>query len=404
MRRLLLAGVMGAALAAPIITSAMAQTVPTDPQGFSPYNTHGTLDENINTPVVRNAPALGLSSIYGLNPCSLGASVGVTTPLFGIGGAISTTDKDCETRNTAALAITGLKDEEAGREIMCVIKEFREAVARLGKPCIADQSSRPVAVNTPPAPAIAQQAPTQQPSLAVTKPGEIAPNAPAFCQTPGLVLSSYPECTQSHATQTESSGAKPIAGRDHYIVRASAKKPEVTAVEKKSEEPAAERQTPQNTFKLDPVAARPTNVVALLSQRRATMLAAGDTSAVRLIDERLASLETTPIEHAATTRPAQQRPAQSQEPPGMMATLMERGAAMAAAGDIVAARLFYERAAAAGSGQAAIEIGKTYDPQYLAQIHSVGIRANPMLAASWYQRAIAMGDTDAASLLRVASR
>ena len=114
----------------------MAQPVQTDPQGFSPFNTHGTLDENINTSTIRNSPALGLSSIYGLNPCSLGASAGVTTPLFGIAGAISTTDKDCETRNTAALAITGLKDEAAGREVMCIIKEFREAVAQLGKPCM----------------------------------------------------------------------------------------------------------------------------------------------------------------------------------------------------------------------------------------------------------------------------
>ncbi len=359
---------MGAALSAPVLVPAMAQTttVPTDPNGFSPYNTHGSLDENINTSTIRNAPALGLSSIYGLNPCSLGASAGVTTPLFGIGGAISTTDKDCETRNTAALAITGLKDEEAGREIMCTIKEFRDAVARLGKPCIVDRSSNPIAVNTQPAPAIVQQASTQQPSPAVlasvTKPGEIAPNAPAFCQTPGLMLSSYPECTQPRAAQTE-----PATGRDHHIVRASAKKPQANAVEKKSEEPATESQTPQNTFKLDPVAAQSTNIVALLLQRRAGMLAAGDTSAVKLIDERLAWLEKTPIEHAATTLPAQEpsRPAQSQEPLGMVAALIERGAAMAAGGDIVAARLFYERAASAGSGQAAIEVGKTYDPQVL---------------------------------------
>ena len=52
-----------------------------------------------------------------------GRLAGVTTPLFGIaGGAISTTDKDCETRNTAALTITGLKDEATAREIMCEVR------------------------------------------------------------------------------------------------------------------------------------------------------------------------------------------------------------------------------------------------------------------------------------------
>ena len=165
-------------------------------KSLPPYNTHGTLDENINTSTIRNAPALGLSSIYGLNPCSLALLPGVSTPLFGIAGAISTTDKDCETRNTAALAITGLKDEAAGREIMCTIPQFREAVARLGKPCIGDQPPQRVALQQqPPVQPVAAQVAT--PAVPVAAKPTLAPNAPTFCNTAGLVLSAYPECTAS---------------------------------------------------------------------------------------------------------------------------------------------------------------------------------------------------------------
>jgi hypothetical protein len=194
MKSLLLAGLMGAALAAPIVSPALAQPVQTDPNGFSPFDTKTTLNENLNTPIVRNAPALGLSSIYGLNPCSLGASVGVTTPLFGVGGAISTTDRDCEVRNTAALAITGLKDEAAGREIMCGIKEFREAVARLGQPCITDKSI-PVAAGTAPVAAAGTAPVAAVQPVSVPPPVKVAAGAPAFCNTPGLVLKAYPECS-----------------------------------------------------------------------------------------------------------------------------------------------------------------------------------------------------------------
>jgi len=60
----------------------------------------------------------------------------------------------------------------------------------------------------------------------------------------------------------------------------------------------------------------------------------------------------------------------------------------------------YKRAAAAGSGEAAAEIGKTYDPLFLANIGAVGIQADPVIAKIWYLLAARLGDTRAASLLR----
>ena len=80
----------------------------------------------------------------------------------------------------------------------------------------------------------------------------------------------------------------------------------------------------------------------------------------RLIDERIAALG------APVTPPSDQRiiTAQPAQPPdtSMVATLMQRGAAMVAADDLVAARLFYEHAVELGSGQAAVELAKSYDP------------------------------------------
>ena len=119
--------------------------------GSLPAWAQGTITENINnTGIPRNAPSLGLSSIYGLNPCSSGTAVGVTTPLFGIGGAVADIDKDCETRNNAAVVITGLKDETLAREILCTIRDIRQAAIRVGKPCLQDQLSPKVSAAAPP--------------------------------------------------------------------------------------------------------------------------------------------------------------------------------------------------------------------------------------------------------------
>ncbi len=391
MRRLLIAGMMGAVMAAPIITPAVAQPVPTDPNGFSPFNTRETINENVNTPVLRNAPALGLSSIYGLNPCSLGASVGVTTPLFGIGGAVSTTDKDCEIRNTAALAITGLKDEAAGREILCIIKEFREAVARLGKPCIADQPPQRVASASSPQQQPLSVASTQPPatpvpvtSVAAIAPvvPVVAPDAPAFCRTPGLVLNAYPECTH------------PGIQAERHVQKTKGPQAAPTNVSIKPVPPA-------------PVAPSETRAATL--QRGSFPVA---TAVHQQVDSApnvahvVAPAEQAPVVLASSTAilNSTSLPSAAPRPSSLVADLLKRGAEMLAENDIVAARLLYQRAAQAGSAQAALEVGKTYDPQFLASIHAIGIDGDPATARAWYQRAKAMGQPKPADALRVAAR
>lgn len=79
--------------------------------------------------------------------------------------------------------------------------------------------------------------------------------------------------------------------------------------------------------------------------------------------------------------------------------LLARGDALLATGDVVAARLMYERAAVGGSSRAAIAAGMTHDPGFLAQLGVRGILPDPHAASDWYRRAADLGDVAAAGLL-----
>jgi Sel1 repeat len=80
--------------------------------------------------------------------------------------------------------------------------------------------------------------------------------------------------------------------------------------------------------------------------------------------------------------------------------LIERGDAMLALHDIGSARLLYERAAQAGNSRAAAGVGKTFDPNFLRREGAVGLQPNRSEAINWYQKAAALGDPEAAVLLR----
>jgi hypothetical protein len=85
--------------------------------------------------------------------------------------------------------------------------------------------------------------------------------------------------------------------------------------------------------------------------------------------------------------------------PEIVAVLLARGDALLATGDIVAARLMYERVAESNSATAAVALGMTYDPRFLAQIGVRGIAADPQRATIWYRRASALGSIVATRLL-----
>jgi TPR repeat protein len=76
------------------------------------------------------------------------------------------------------------------------------------------------------------------------------------------------------------------------------------------------------------------------------------------------------------------------------AALLARGDSLLEAGDIVSARLFYERASDAGNGRAALRLGATYDPGFLDRIH-LSRYADAAQALAWYRRARDLGESDA---------
>jgi hypothetical protein len=78
-----------------------------------------------------------------------------------------------------------------------------------------------------------------------------------------------------------------------------------------------------------------------------------------------------------------------------IAALVRRGDAFLTSGDITSARLFYERAADAGSGPAALQLGATFDPVVLGRVGARGVIADPAQALSWYRRARDLGMVEA---------
>jgi TPR repeat protein len=93
-------------------------------------------------------------------------------------------------------------------------------------------------------------------------------------------------------------------------------------------------------------------------------------------------------EPPATATRAQPRPPSPDQ--AHIAVLMRRGDALLAIGDISGARRFYERAAEAGSAEAAMAAGRTHDPAALASLGVRGMRPDPEAAAAWYRRAEAL--------------
>jgi hypothetical protein len=70
---------------------------------------------------------------------------------------------------------------------------------------------------------------------------------------------------------------------------------------------------------------------------------------------------------------------------------MKQGEQFMTAGDVVAARTVFQRAAEAGDAYAAMALGATYDPTVLAKLRVVGIGADLEKARSWYQKAKDLG-------------
>jgi hypothetical protein len=88
------------------------------------------------------------------------------------------------------------------------------------------------------------------------------------------------------------------------------------------------------------------------------------------------------------------------EESGRVADLIAHGQKMIEVGYFAGARAYFKRAAEAGSGDAALLLGATYDPEFIDKIGAHGIKPDPKEAAGWYDRAKQLGVEGAEAKLK----
>jgi TPR repeat protein len=79
--------------------------------------------------------------------------------------------------------------------------------------------------------------------------------------------------------------------------------------------------------------------------------------------------------------------------------LLERARALLKSNDIAAARLIFTRLANNGVAEAAFELGRTYDPDFLKTVPIAGLAPDREVAWQWYKKAAALGNADAKNRL-----
>src|ERR1700721_49109 len=82
-----------------------------------------------------------------------------------------------------------------------------------------------------------------------------------------------------------------------------------------------------------------------------------------------------------------------------IAMLLKRGKDAFSTGDLAAARLLLRRAAEAGSAEAALALGATFDPLVLRRLGAIGAAPDAAQARQWYQKAVALGSPTASQAL-----
>jgi len=93
-----------------------------------------------------------------------------------------------------------------------------------------------------------------------------------------------------------------------------------------------------------------------------------------------------PAKPAPEVRGEASRPALNLSPEEI-AVHLARGEERLKAGELAAARLYFERVALSGDPRGALGMARTYDPAVLAGLPILGPRSDPAAARQWYQRA-----------------
>jgi hypothetical protein len=164
-------------------------------------------------------------------------------------------------------------------------------------------------------------------------------------------------------------------------------------------------QSPTAREDLTPENAKPARDSASPAPGSAASTATGAYSSVEVPAVRSGASEATraapatvpPPDPASGLRVATTPAMPSASPPlaAEVAELLARGDSFVFIGDIASARVFYERAANAGDGRAAMRMGVTFDPAFLSRAGLRGTFGAPIQAHSWYRRAVDLGGVEA---------
>jgi hypothetical protein len=85
------------------------------------------------------------------------------------------------------------------------------------------------------------------------------------------------------------------------------------------------------------------------------------------------------------------------EESGRIDELLAHGQKMVQVGYLAGARAYFRRAAEAGSADAALALGETYDQDFIESIGAHGIKPDQTQARTWYERARELGSQEAKS-------
>jgi hypothetical protein len=116
-----------------------------------------------------------------------------------------------------------------------------------------------------------------------------------------------------------------------------------------------------------------------------------------------------PAEGAVTSMAPAPTPSASSQPANSVTAslsmmdrqmLLSRADALLRTGDVISARLFYQRAADAGDSTAALWLGATFDPVFLSRAGLSPVAADLTKALQWYRHARDLGNREADVLLK----
>jgi hypothetical protein len=109
-----------------------------------------------------------------------------------------------------------------------------------------------------------------------------------------------------------------------------------------------------------------------------------------------------PAAAGAETPPAS-KPVRALDPENV-SLLIKEGEKHIATGDVVTARMIFQRAAEAGDATAALALAATYDPMMLAKLGVMGMGSDVEKARTWYQMAESFGSAEAKQRLQLLDR